>query len=394
MFFQSIISQNNQIDYQEQSEFFWTAALTGNYTTVPTRNKATIFVPTISGTDTYNHHIQAKQYYGDDIHCIFSTHEQDEKGAGSRIRYSKSTDNGLTWSAPIVLLEAQDDSTKDFEVMGGRQSVACGLTEYNNELYAIISVDYLSATGGITNVVRTGIGILAVKINSNSTFGTPVWIDTPKSDFVAPASAGVSYPTYSFDASLRENLKGNMLKNQEFDDMISYYATSEYDPLYVRTEFNGNTLAEPTVGRLPNGQLVKMWKGDDGVSGGGYKIAQTSLNGVTWGSLYITNIPDTNTRTRLLKLRDNTFCIVGCNQGALRDPLYFGISTTGLNFTSDNVYNIDVTTYGAQFTGEGKGRGAQHPSQILQLNNGQLCVCYNWNKEEVYCATFDVPTII
>ena len=96
MILQSIISQSNFIDnvFEEQPATDWTGVLTGDYPAL-TINKATIFIPTTTNVNTYNHHMQSKQYYSDDIHCIFSTHEANEQGYGSRIRYSKSTDSGL-----------------------------------------------------------------------------------------------------------------------------------------------------------------------------------------------------------------------------------------------------------------------------------------------------------
>lgn len=389
MILQSIISQSNinSLVLDETPSTSWGAALDGNYTTLSGITKSTIFIPTTTDVDTYNHHIQSFYYY-DAIHCIFSTHENAELGYGSRIRYSKSTDYGVTWSTPIELLEAQDDSTADYTTVSGRQSIACGFAIYNSELYAIISVDELGANASY----RSGVGILAVKINSNATFGIPVWIDTPESDFVAP-SAVPTYTSYSFDTSLRTNLRSYMILNQYKSDQISYFATSTSDPLYVREDYSGNELSEPSVAKLPNGQYIKLWKG---VSN--YKTAQTSTNQISWGNTFLTNIPDgtgtQRSRERIYKMNNGNVCVIGNNQGTSRDPLYFSMSSDGLNYASGNTYNIDVTTYGSQFSGQGKSRGAQHPTQPIELPNGKLCVCYNWNKEEVYSATFDIPSLV
>lgn len=386
----TIPQQINPTRYEPQPNTSWGASLSGDYPNI-NKNKATIFIPTTTGVNTYNHHQQCCQFYGDDCHLIWSTHEQDEKGYGSRIRYSKSVDNGINWSTPVVLLEAQDDSTKSYLTNNGRQSIACGFAEYNNELYALISVDKLLATtsGGAP---RSGVGILAVKINSNATFDTPVWIDTPVGDFVAPNPVN-GFPSYFFDVALRSNLRSGLINKQFLFNQVSYFSCSTEDPIYSRDEFNGNVLAEPSVALFPNGQYVKAWKGSDGSSGNSnFSVYQTSLNQIKWELPYTTNIPDVNTRKRILKTNLNNVVYVGNNQGTTRDPLFLAVSNDGFNYELNNVYNIDKTTYGAQFSGEGKGRGAQHPA-IWQLNNNKLMVCYNWNKEEVYCATLDIPTI-
>ena len=391
MILQNIISQSNEeAVYTEQPHIEWGGALTGDYTALSGMTKRTVFIPTTENIDTYNHHIQSKQYYGDDIHVIFSTHEADEKGFGSRIRYSKSTDNGLTWSTPIQLLEAQDDSSKDFTTNVGRQSIAVGFGIYNNELYAIISVDELGNIGGGEVAPRTGIGMLAVKINNNSTFGTPYFIDTPQSDFIAPTSIS-GYPQYTFNETLRSGLREYFINNQDTNDLISYFSTSESDTLYARVDYLTHTLSEPTSTKLPSGQFIKLWK-PKGSSGVQYKVAQTSENGINWGNTYLTEIPDVYSRTRILKLSNNEVVLLGNNQGSIRDPLYIALSIDGLNYTANNIYQIDKTTYSYQFSGEGKSQGAQHPS-VIELNNGKIIVLYNFNKEEVYSSVFDKPTI-
>lgn len=386
MILQNIISQSsNEVVFDEQPNIEWGGALTGDYPILSGITKTTIFKPTVENINTYNHHIQSKQYYGNDIHVIFSTHEADEKGFGSRIRYSKSINNGLTWSAPIELLEAQDDSTKDFRLTRGRQSIACGFGVYNSELYAIVSLDEFGPTTG-TEAIREGIGMIAIKINNNSTFGTPFYIDTPQADFIAPLGI-LGYPNYSFNETLRSGLRTYFLNNQKTNDLISYFCTPNSDALYARVEYLGVDAAEPTTTILPNGQYLKLWKADD------FKIAQTSNNGINWSPPYKIGIPDVKSRARVLTLKNDTVVLTGNNQGARRDPLYFALSNDGFNYSSDNIYQIDKTTYPPQFSGEGKGQGAQHPS-ILELNNGKIMVTYNWNKEEVYSSVFNAPTII
>lgn len=390
MILKTVISQSNFEDniFQDEPVTDWGAALDGNYSTL-SNTKTTIFIPTTTDVNTYNHHIQGKQYYNDDIHVMFTTHRNAERGYGSRIRYSKSEDNGATWSTPIELLESQDTETKDYTTLSGRQSIACGFAVYNSELYAIIDINDLTANAA----TRTGVGVLAVKINNNSTFGTPTWIDTPQSDFIAPAAIA-TFTSYSFDTSLRTNLRDYMVNNQYKNNLISYFSTSIYDPLYVRLDFGGDTLSEPTVAQLPTGQYLKLWKDGD-TSSADYKVGQTSKNQITWNSPYITAIPDINARTRILKLNNEEVALVGNNQHAtaIRDPLFFALSNDGLTYLNGNTYNIDVTTYPAQFSGQGKGQGAQHPS-LFELNNGQICVCYDWNKEEVYSAVFNKPTLV
>ena len=374
----------NSTEYQSQPQITWNAILIGEYPLIGGLSIKDVFTPTTTDVDTYNHHIHCAKYY-DEIHIIFTTHENAEIGYGSRIRYSKSSDNGETWSVPVVLLEAQDDSTKDYTVLGGRQSIATDFAVYNNELYAIVDVNDLT----VNPTTRIGVGVLAIKINQNATFGTPVWIDTPNGSFIAPTEVA-TFPIYFFDEPLRTSIKQYL--NNGVNNPISYFSVPNSDPLFTRLSFDSNTMAEPTVTKFPNGQYVRLWK-DGSTSVTDWKVAQTGENGITWNEPYITGIPDVNARTRIHKLKTNEVCLIGNNQGSDRDPLYFALSFDGFTYESADVYQIDKSLSGAVFSGQGKGRGAQHQTKIIELDNGRILIGYDINKEDVKVAIFDKPIL-
>ena len=386
MLLQTVISQNNYDTLTSQPPTSWGALDDGNYPALPSVLKVDLFIPTISGVDTFNH-IPIVKELGGVIHVAYSTAEENEENPGSYVRYQKSEDYGRTWSIPITLLESQDDPTKNRAVDGGRVTIPSTFTIYGSELYAIIEINDRDSDADSTPRTRTGVGVLAVKVNYNSTFDTPVWIENLYSTFTAPAPIP-TYPAYLFDSSLRYNLRYSMIKFA--DTPLIYYSAPLNDPLSSESLFGSIRILEPSTAILSNGQYLKLWRPVD--TGMVYKIAQTSDNNITWSEPYITQIPDSPSRTVILTLKSKEVVITGNNNNVIRSPLFSALSSDGFNYKSENIYDIDVETTGASFSGIGKGTGVQYPDAI-EMGSGEIIIIYSVNKEGIRCAIFDKPVL-
>lgn len=381
MILQSIISQSPK-DLQPQPPVVWNANTNGNYKELLGLNqiKTTVFSPIAAGNKAYNHHSHVIEFMGE-IHIMYSTANDDEEEPGQYVRHQKSIDGGITWTSSIVLLESQDDIAKGWSV-AGRVCIPAGFAIANGNLYAIVDIN----DKGASNTSRTGVGVLAVKINDAS-FDAPVWIENVDGTAVAPISI-VGFPSYFFDNNIRTPIRSYLSIPNNFPTW--YYSVPQSDILYTRDVFEGNLVAEPSTTLLPNSQYLRLYRLLVGNSN--TKIAQTSNDGIIWNDLYDTGIPDHPSRTKFLNF--NCYMgVIGNNNSEDRTPLFIALSQDGLTYELANIYNIDSETNLPVFPGIYKDTGVQYPDAI-QLQNGKICVVYSVNKEDIKVSIFNKPILI
>lgn len=387
MIIQDIISQRNNKVFENQPESVWGASDSGDYPLLGGITTVDLFTPTISGVDTYNH-VTMVRYFKGILHVMYATNNENEANPGGYLRYQKSDDIGVSWSLPQTLFDSPDDITKDYLTEDGRHNIPCGFVVVNNELYAVSETNHMNA-GGVGVRTRTGVGVMARKINDNGTFGTIYWIENVNGTLTAPTSYP-GYQGYSFDNSLRLLLRNAMVT--DYRNVCSrYYSVPPEDPLNTReTYYSGNQLIEPHLTKLPSGQFVRYWRAITGFTD--KKIIQTGENGVTWGDTYESLVPDSPSDTNIFTLKNNIIAMVGNNQTS-REALFLALSSDGFVFTIDNIYNIAEKPYNAQFPGQGKGSGVAYPA-LEEIPNGKFVVIYSLNKEEIKCLLIDVPDLI
>ena len=389
MIVQNIISQSNkEVVYSEQPPITWEAATTGNYPSLTGLNQQykTIFSPTTSGVQTYNFHVFTIEFKGY-VHIMFSTSNANEENPGQYVRYTKSNDEFVTQETIQVLFESQDDVNKTFEE-SGRVCVPCGFVVVNNELYGVTDVNDRGAGGNPRD--RFGVGVLARKINENGTFGAVEWIENIDATLTAPTPIS-GYPSYSFNSSLRTEIK-NYYKNNVESRPDWYYSVPSTDSIFSRVDpFEDGRLVEPRVTQIKSGQYLKLWRFGQGATTK-YKVAQSSSNGFEWSAPYETQIPDSPSRTSVNRLNDGSTCVVGNNKSG-RVGLFIALSDDGLTYSSDNVYNVDYSNTAPVYAGENKAAGAQYPYAI-HLKNNRILVAYSISKEDIKISIFDKPNLI
>ena len=369
----------------------WEGANDGNYQSLTNLNQifSDIWIPTQSNVATYNHHPFIIEF-NDVIHVVFSTHNQDEEGPGEYMRYSKSLDNGQNWTTPVTIFESQDNINNSYLTDGGRVIVCAGFAIVDNELYGIADVNDRSSLNEQNPRVREGVGLLARKINSNGTFETVYWVENSNGSFTSPTSL-TGFPIYSFNTELRSKIRDYYFNNpNKRPDW--YFSVPLSDLLFSQLfNFNGDQrLVEPVIVKNKFDQFIRYWRvaGDDS----SFVAIQTSLYSYYWENPYLSPIPNSPSRLAVTNLYDNNICLVGNNQGAVRDPLYAAFSTDGFSFLNNNIYNVDSGTQPIVFSGYGKGTGLQYPNMI-ELKNGKIAIVYSVNKENIKFASFDKPII-
>lgn len=385
MILQAIIQQSyNQIPVDLQPPVIWNAAKNGYYNPLSDILYTDLWNPMTEDDKTYNHHPFVEEHNGK-LHFMHSTTNADEENPGMYVRYT-TTDLDLTNQEPYSdLFPPQDDLTKA-RSLGGRVCVPSGFAKVGGDLYALTDVNDRSS--GSDPRPRIGVGILARKVNNDGSFGTIYWIENVDGSLNAPNPIS-GYPAYTFNASLRNQIRDYFLNNPE-ERTDWYFSVPSSDPLYTEEDFNGKRLTEPRIVQIPDERYMKIWRLVDTVVTN--KVVQFSQYGFDWGAPYDSQIPDSPSRTMVLKLSNNVVAVIGNNEGDLRDPLFLALSSDGLNYEAVNVYNIDNETSGAVYPGHGKGAGVQYPHAI-QLSNEKLCVIYSVNKEDIRAAIFDKPQL-
>ena len=387
MILQTIISQARpQIEqvFLDNPPLTWGASTTGDYPLLTSFNqtKVTASSPTTVGVDCYNHHPHIIEF-NNAIHIFYSTANRDEEEPGQYSRYQKSTDGGVTWSSPITLLESQDDITLGWTSFG-RVQIPAAFAVADGKLYGVVDVN----DKGGSNTSRIGVGVVAVEILANGSMGTINWIENVDGSLTAPSPIA-TYPSYTFDSTLRDLIRIYFLSNPE-NRPTWYFSVPTSDLLYTRTSTTGGVVVEPSITTLLTGQYLRIWRLL--VGGSSSKWAQTSNNsGLTWNTPYDTPIPDYPSVTKILRLTSD-FALIGNNDSTVRSPLFISISSDGLNYTNEKTYSIDTETNPPVFYGIYKDIGCQYPDSIL-LSNGKMMCVYSVNKEDMRVSLFDIPQV-
>lgn len=358
----------------------WGGALTGNYTALPGVATTDTVTAVGAGNQAFNHIPHVIEYYGD-LHIIYATANTDEEEPGQYARYQKSTDGGSTWSTPVTILESQDDITNGWTT-GGRVVIPSCFAVVSGVLYGVFDINDRGASGG----ARTGVGVLAVSIDNSANFGTPVWIENVDGTTNVP-TAVPTFPSYSFDSSLRTSIRNYLLSDPQYKPGW-YFSVQSSDDLYSRYTEGLKDLSEPSFYTAGNGLEVGLWRYL--LSGGG--VAARSKISVVNNSARNTSVPDWPSRTRVLRVSENYFVMVGNNDNTDRSPLFVAFSIDGYNWDADNIYNLDTETTGPTYSGQFKETGVQYPD-LIQKSNGDIVCVYSVNKEDMRVAVFSPPTI-
>jgi len=365
------------------SPIVWSGSTSGNYTALSgvSQTFVTTFAPTAVNDKAYNHHPFIIEH-GGAIHLMYSTGNTNEEESGQYVRYQKSIDGGATFSTPVTLVVPQD-------ITGGylvrRVCLPSFFIVVEGSLYAIVDVNTRASGSAGT---RTGVGTLAVKVNSNATFETPFWIINPAGNTTAPTPI-LGFPAYQFNTFLGSKILNAILDSERRPSF--FYSCPVSNPLYTVSAFKTVRMEEPTVTKLSNGLWIRLWRILDTTY---KKIAQYSFDGSNWGGLNTTEIPDWASRSEFLKCSDGRIILVGNNNTPTnRTPLFYAQSADGLEYKSGNIFNIDTETTGPVYPGTYKETGVQYP-HLTELSNGKIAVAYSVNKEQIRVSIFNKPTLV
>lgn len=380
-------------------DVLWREAITGqNYAQLPGVSIHDVFTVTTQGVRAFNHsafmYERIKEGQPNKILMAWPTHDTGEQSSGFHTVGSISEDDGVTWSSMVTICPQMDvmrDATTT--IIDGRLNYSSDFIEVDGTCYLLVRVaDRVGGIGG-TDV---GVGIMVVPFNDDSnTFGTPLWIYNYTNNLVAPTPI-TGYPAYSFASS--SLIKGVY---REACQVGKWFANGI--PLKL-TKWNGtDDLSEMWCDRLPkpNNSIIYIHKNTVTTPTPKVKFAEVSFDLKTKSAPWQTNMPDGDNPSRsVMKRINNVLVYIGTPryyESVNRDPLIIAFGTlygSGIEFKISNTYKLYYTnpTPALKFAGVAKLKGPQYPDIVLS-STGKVLVSFSFNKEDMKCARFDMPTI-
>lgn len=333
----------------------------------------TIFSPT-DETDHYSNGVVLADFKGD-LYCMWQSSKQDEDAEDTWVAYSRSTDQGLTWTAPMVLCPTIADG---FCASGGWLAT-------DDKLIAFINVRTkdIANNGGYTQYMESTDGLTWSKPQDvKMADGTPL--------------NGI------FEQDPHKLSDGRIIGAAHFQPGLKLCPIYTDDPTgrtgWKKGQFqytdNGaqSVELEPSFFLQQDGTLVMTMRDQKG----SYKVlaATSSDRGETWAKAVKTNMPDSRAKQCAGNLPDGTAFIVNnpINTNKPRTPLALTLSSDGVTFGQSWLLRGGDDLPAQRYTGKAKTLGYSYPKAMQ--SNGYLYVGYSTNKDDVQCARIPISELL
>ena len=333
----------------------------------------TIFSPT-DETDHYSNGVVLADFKGD-LYCMWQSSKQDEDAEDTWVAYSRSTDQGLTWTVPMVLCPTIADG---FCASGGWLAT-------DDKLIAFINVRTkdIANNGGYTQYMESTDGLTWSKPQDvKMADGTPL--------------NGI------FEQDPHKLSDGRIIGAAHFQPGLKLCPIYTDDPTgrtgWKKGQFqytdNGaqSVELEPSFFLQQDGTLVMTMRDQKG----SYKVlaATSSDRGETWAKAVKTNMPDSRAKQCAGNLPDGTAFIVNnpINTNKPRTPLALTLSSDGVTFGQSWLLRGGDDLPAQRYTGKAKTLGYSYPKAMQ--SNGYLYVGYSTNKDDVQCARIPISELL
>lgn len=334
---------------------------------------------------SYNHQ-PMMAYWNGRFYMHYLTNPRSEHEPPGKTMLQTSAD-GYTWTPPVVLFP-EDDVPDGFAKPAQPDIKAKDLKAVMHQRvgFYVSKGGKLIATGNYGVVLHAkddpndgnGIGRVVREIKADGTFG-PIYFIYYNHGF---SEANTAYPYYK-NATDKDfaNACDEMLANPMFLMQWVEEANRNDSLLPMKKPykaFSGYT--------LPDGRKAALWK-----------HALTSISqdgGVTWRMPVerAKGFVNSNGKIWGQRLSDGSYATV-YNPAEYRWPLAISLSDNGLEYTSLNLVNGEVTP--ERHWGRYKSFGPQYTRGISEGNgsppDGDLWVTYSNNKEDMWVARIAVP---
>ena len=331
----------------------------------------TVFAPT-EADQRFNNGVVLMPFKGR-LHAMWQTSAKDEDGADTHVVHSVS-DDGETWSAPVVLEPAGQD---------GRMHSSGGWMTDGETLVAYVNVwpdGFQSGAGGYAEYRTSTDGVA---------WSAPQRVMGADG---APVEGVIEQDPHAYDGRVHTafHMRPGMIARPWFtDDPLGRtgWRPGAYQNLprdisgaAAEHEKRLSREIEPSLFRRVDGCLVMVFR-DEELSF--RQIATESCDrGESWSAPVLTDMPDSRAKQSAGNLPGGTAYLVNApNRDRPRIPLAVTLSDDGRTFDRSFLLRGQGDLQPLRFEGQYKRPGYHYPKSVVW--NGHLYVAYAANKEDV-----------
>lgn len=301
------------------------------------------------------------------LYCMWQSSQTDEDAPETCVMYSKSSDDGLTWTRPDTLATATDSC---YCTSGGWLSAKDTLVAFINRW-----PKDMNPLGGYTYYIYSTDG-------SRWSEPQPVLMSDGQ-----PLAGIIEQDPYILS-------DGSVMGAAHFQPGLHIAPIHTNDRLgrkgWKRSKFDCHDRGrqsqelEPSLYQQHDGTLVMVFRDQNSSF---RKMASLSYDrGETWTEPMMTNIPDARVKQSAGNLPNGTAYLAGNPTGAKRRyPLIVLFSPDGIRFEKAILLRSGGNNLQPQrYPGKAKTVGYNYPKSMVY--NGRLYVAYTTNKEDVECT--------
>lgn len=342
---------------------------------IPGAEVVTVFTAS-DDTDKFCNGVVMTEFKGK-LYCQWQSSAKNEDSSDTWVAYSVSSDDGATWSEPMVLAPSIDNG---YCSSGGWYVNDDTIVAYINQW-----PDSVSPRGGYTYYTQSTDGV-------NWTAPAPVLMK----------DGSVLNGIFEQDPHILDSgrivsaahFQNGLFVNPVYTDDesgITGWVKAEYTNMPQSGSATTSREMEPSMFVNEDGNLVMIFRDQNST----YKVlASVSADqGESWSDAVLTNMPDSRQKQSAGNLPDGTAYIVGCPvNNKLRLPLAITLSTDGKTF--DEAYVIGLGSEDPEtimYSGTAKRRGYHYPKSVVI--GDYLYVSYAKNKEIVEYVRIPLSSI-
>lgn len=333
----------------------------------------TVFAPS-DNTDHFSHGVVMISFKGA-LYCMWQSSKQDEDSEDTWVAYSRSEDEGTTWTEPMVLAETIADG---YCSSGGWYATEDSLIGYINTWPA-----GMNPKGGYTRYVASVDGL--------------TW--TAPAD-VLMADGSRLNGIFEQDPHLLPS--GRLLNAAHLQPGLHIAPIYTDDPSGVRGwkkgsfEYTDNGAQsvemEPSLFVQADGSIVMIFRDQNSSY---RKLAASSKDeGETWTKAEKTNMPDARTKQSAGNLPDGTAFMAGNPvSNKRRVPLALTLSKDGKTFDKAYLLRSDSDIQPLRYAGKAKSSNSGYSYPKSMVAGDFLYVSYATNKEDVQYTRVPLASI-
>ena len=331
----------------------------------------TIFSP----TDETHHYANGvvMTAFKDVLYCMWQSSQTDEDAPETCVMYSKSSDEGVTWTKPEQLAAATDSS---YCTSGGWIGTKDTLTAFIN-----VWPRGMQPVGGYTYYIYSTDG---------KTWSEPQPVRMADGQVMNGVMEQDTYPMVDGRIVGAAHFQPGLHVVPIYTDDPTGHSGWHRGHMTVHDRGKQSQELEPSLYQQRDGTLTMVFR--DQNSSFRKMVSLSHDRGETWTEPTVSNIPDARVKQSAGNLPDGTVYLVGNPTGAKRRyPLVALFSHDGIRFDKAILLRAGGSDLQPQrYPGKAKTLGYNYPKSIVYY--GRLYVAYATNKEDVECTIINIKT--